>query len=134
MRLLPVDRDWYTAWTLAPDDILACWSGSASCGPRAHVELARRIAAGDRAGAAEIDAELAAASAGFLPGGDFARFARYNVQMEKARINAAGYIAAGPCRPPYLHLPDDYAEGARGSGLRFAALHARYRDRLAATS
>jgi hypothetical protein len=34
MRALPVDRDWFTAWEKAPDEITACWSGSASCGPR----------------------------------------------------------------------------------------------------
>jgi 4-(2-carboxyphenyl)-2-oxobut-3-enoate aldolase len=132
MRLLPVDRDWYAAWTSAPDQILACWSGSASCGPLGHVELARCIAAGDRDGAAHLDAELAAASAGFLPEGNFALFSRYNVQMEKTRINAAGYINAGPSRPPYLNLPEAYAEGARDSGRRFAALHARYRNQVGA--
>jgi 4-(2-carboxyphenyl)-2-oxobut-3-enoate aldolase len=126
MRLLPVDRDWYTAWSGQPEEVIACWSGSASCGPGAHVELARRIAAGDRSGAEEIDRELAAASAGFLPQNQFALFSKYNVQMEKIRINAAGYIHAGPSRPPYLHCPEDYAEGARRSGRRFAELHAKY--------
>lgn len=129
MRLLPVDREWYRCWQAAPNAMLACWSGSASCGPRPHVELARRIADGDAVGAAEVDADLTAASAGFLPQGQFALFSQYNVQMEKARINAAGYIKAGPCRPPYLNLPDAYAEGARESGRRFAELHSRYGDR-----
>jgi 4-(2-carboxyphenyl)-2-oxobut-3-enoate aldolase len=106
--------------------VLACWSGSASCGPQAHAELARRILAGDKAGAAAINQELAAASAGFLPEGKFELFARYNVQLEKIRINEAGYMRAGPCRPPYVHCPEDYAEGARASGRRFRALNAKY--------
>lgn len=131
MRLLPVDRDWRTAWQSAPDDVLACWSGSASCGPAPHVELARRIAAGDRTGAGEIADEIQQASEGFLPGGQFALFSKYNIQLEKIRIDEAGYLRAGPCRPPYGHCPEDYAAGARRSGRAFAALHAKYRTAVA---
>lgn len=126
LRLLPVDRDWYPAWVASPADVPACWSGSASCGPQALVAMARRIAAGDRDGAASICQELQAASAGFFPEGKFGLFARYNVQLEKIRINEAGYMRAGPCRPPYTHCPYDYAEGARASGRRFTALNAKY--------
>ena len=43
--------------------------------------------------------------------------------LEKIRIDEAGYIKAGPCRPPYIHCPEDYAEGARESGRRLASLH-----------
>lgn len=126
MRLLPVDRDWFRAWELAPADVLACWSGSASCGPRALVAMARLIRAGDRDGAASISQQLQEASAGFFPQGSFRLFANYNVQLEKIRIDAAGYMRAGPCRPPYTHCPTEYAAGARESGRRFAALNAKY--------
>lgn len=129
MRLLPVDRDWVNACELAPGEVTACWSGAASCGPLPHVELARRVLAGDIDGSKAIAAELGAASEGFFPEGSFALFSRYNVQLEKIRINAAGYINAGPCRPPYVHCPEPYAEGARGSGRRLAELHAAYRGR-----
>ncbi|MBW0101433.1 dihydrodipicolinate synthase family protein [Pseudonocardia sp. KRD291] len=126
MRLLPVDRDWLAAHRLGPGDVLACWSGAASCGPRPQVELARRILTGDLGGADALVAELGAASAGFFPEGSFALFSRYNIQLEKIRINAAGYIDAGPCRPPYIGCPEPYAAGARASGTKLAALHARY--------
>ena len=129
MRALPVDRDWFAAWQQAPGEIVACWSGSASCGPRPHVELARRIAAADADGAQAVTAEFAQAAQGFLPQGDFAKFAKYNIQLEKIRINEAGYINAGPPRPPYTNCPPDYADGARASGRRFAALDAKYRRR-----
>ncbi|MFI5960342.1 dihydrodipicolinate synthase family protein [Cryptosporangium sp. NPDC051539] len=127
MRLLPVDRDWCTAFGLS-DDVVACWSGSASCGPLAHVEMGRRLLGGDVAGAQAVAAELGAASAGFFPNGSFADFSRYNIQLEKIRINAAGYVKAGPCRSPYAHCPPEYAEGAVASGKRFAALDASYRS------
>ena len=126
MRLLPVDRDWFTAWERAPDETVACWSGSASCGPRPHTQLGQKIRSGDRASAKTISRELQDASAGFFPEGKFALFARYNVQLEKIRIDEAGYMRAGPCRPPYTYCPPAYADGARESGRRFAALNARY--------
>lgn len=127
-RLLPIDRDWVTAYDLAPDELTACWSGSASCGPLPHVEMSRRILAGDRAGAGEIADQLGRASAGFFPDDSFALFSRYNIQLEKTRINAAGYITAGPNRPPYVACPPDYAEGAEISGRKFAELDAAYRS------
>jgi 4-(2-carboxyphenyl)-2-oxobut-3-enoate aldolase len=134
MRALPVDRDWCSAWEKAPQEIVACWSGSVSCGARPHVELARRIAAGDADGARELTAEFAQAAQGFLPQGDFRLFAQYNIQLEKIRINEAGYINAGPPRPPYLNCPADYADGARASGRRFAALDAKYRQQAGAVT
>ena len=134
MRAMPVDRDWSAAWQRAPREVVACWSGSASCGPRPHVELARRIAAGDADGARALTAEFTEAGKGFLPQGDFALFAKYNIQLEKIRVNEAGYINAGPPRPPYVSCPPDYADGARASGRRFAALDAKYRQQAGARS
>lgn len=134
MRALPVDRDWFAAWRQAPAENVACWSGSASCGPRPHVELAGRIAAGYIDGARALTTEFAQAAQGFLPQGDFALFAKYNIQLEKIRINEAGYINAGPARPPYVNCPPEYADGARASGRRFAALDAKYRQQAGALS
>jgi 4-(2-carboxyphenyl)-2-oxobut-3-enoate aldolase len=126
MRLLPVDRDWINGYELAPDEVVACWSGAASCGPAPQVALAHRLADEDLDGAREIADRLAAASVGFFPEGSFALFSRFNIQLEKIRINAAGYIQAGPCRPPYVFCPEEYAEGARTSGRRLADLHASF--------
>lgn len=132
MRLLPVDREWYYAWRWAADDVVACWSGAASCGPNPMVHLARSIAANDEPTARGVSEQLRAAGRTFIPNGDFALFARYNVQLEKVRIDEAGYMLAGPTRPPYSHLPAEYAEGARESARRLAALHEQYRPVAAA--
>ncbi|NNN19147.1 MAG: dihydrodipicolinate synthetase [Acidimicrobiaceae bacterium] len=130
MRLLPVERDWYYAWKWAPEDVVACWSGSASCGPNAIIQLSRKIKDGDDLGAKTISRELASASRTFFPKGSFALFSQYNIQLEKIRINEAGYMKAGPCRPPYISCPNDYAEGARQSGRLLADLHRRYASQL----
>ncbi|GAA3239258.1 hypothetical protein GCM10017691_40210 [Pseudonocardia petroleophila] len=127
VRLLPVERDWYYTWRWAPDQVRACWSGAASCGPGAGVALAAAIAAGDAEVARQISEEMRAAGRTFFPRGDFALFSTYNVQLEKIRINEAGYMVAGPARPPYARCPEDFAEGARESGRLLAALEARYR-------
>jgi len=132
MRILPVDRDWVKAYDLDPDTASACWSGAASCGPRPHVEMGRRLLSGDIDGARAIAAELGEAAVGFFPEGSFALFSRFNIQLEKIRLEEAGYVMAGPCRPPYTFCPEDYAAGARASGRKLAALHARYRDHAVA--
>ena len=127
LRILPVERDWYYAWRWAPEEMTACWSGSASCGPHAAVALAERLQLEDAAAAQEIAEEFRHASQTFFPGGSFEIFSNYNVQLEKIRINEAGYIKAGPSRPPYVSCPDEYAQGAKESGRRLAALNEKYR-------
>jgi 4-(2-carboxyphenyl)-2-oxobut-3-enoate aldolase len=124
MKLLPLERQWYQASTQAPGQIDACWSGSASCGPAAAVALRDALASGNDQEASRIADELGYASETFFPEGSFELFSRYNVPLEKIRIDEAGYLKAGPCRPPYIHCPEEYAEGARESGRRLAKLHA----------
>jgi len=123
MRLLPLEREWYPAWQQAGGRIAACWSGSASCGPAPAVALRDALRDGQQEEARRISDALGVASETFFPGGSFEVFSRYNVPLEKIRIDEAGYIKAGPCRPPYVHCPDEYAEGARESGRRLAKLH-----------
>ena len=49
-------------------------------------------------------------------------FQHYNIQLEKVRIEAAGYCKPGPIRPPYDVFPEEYAAGARECGKRWAEL------------
>lgn len=126
VRLLPVERDWYHVWLWDREGALACWSGSASCGPAAATALRDALAAGDESTAKAIARAYGHASRTFFPQGSFELFSTYNVQLEKIRINEAGYINAGPPRPPYTQCPPDFAEGARESGRRLASLHATW--------
>lgn len=124
MAILPVDREWYYAQLWAPDAIVGCWSGAICCGPAPVLELRDRLARGDLAGARRLSEGMRGASRTFFPKGSFELFSNYNVQLEKIRIDAAGYMSAGPGRPPYSGCPEEYAEGARISGRNLARLHA----------
>jgi len=65
-----------------------------------------------------------------FPKGNFHDFSIYNIQLEKIRFNAAGLVNAGPCRPPYNHFREDYAEGAITVGHKYAALQEKYSKML----
>jgi trans-o-hydroxybenzylidenepyruvate hydratase-aldolase len=41
-------------------------------------------------------------------------------------MNEAGWMVAGPSRPPYHLVPEDYLEGARQAGRLWAKLHAQH--------
>ena len=53
-------------------------------------------------------------------------FASYSLQLEKVRMDEAGYCRPGPHRPPYDVLPPEYDQAARECGKRWAELHRRY--------
>ena len=53
-------------------------------------------------------------------------FASYNIQLEKLRINAAGYCKAGPMRPPYNYMPEELKLAAEECGRRWALLCKNY--------
>jgi trans-o-hydroxybenzylidenepyruvate hydratase-aldolase len=129
IRLMPVDGSYYAAARIAPEECTAFWTGGALCGPAVQLKLRDTVAAakksGDWSAAKEISAAIAAASARLIPSGNFAEFSKYNIGLEKARMNAAGWIKAGPCRPPYHIVPENYLEGARESGKMLAKLHAQ---------
>ena len=129
IRLIPVDGSYYAAARVAPEDCTAFWSGGALCGPAVQIKLRDEVAAAKKSGdwskAKEISAAIAAASARLIPNGSFAEFSKYNIGLEKARINAAGWMNAGPCRPPYHIVPENYLEGARESGKMLAQLHTK---------
>jgi trans-o-hydroxybenzylidenepyruvate hydratase-aldolase len=129
IRLMPVDGSYYAAARIAPEDCTAFWTGGALCGPAVQLALRDNVAmakqSGDWSKAKEISDAIAAASAKLIPNGSFAEFSKYNIGLEKARINAAGWMKAGPCRPPYHLVPESYLAGAQESGKMLAELHAK---------
>jgi trans-o-hydroxybenzylidenepyruvate hydratase-aldolase len=130
IRFLPNEADYYAAARIAPERMNAFWSSGALCGPATAIALRDTVRAaaetGDWSEAKAIADAIRKADAGFFPRGEFAEFSKYNIGLEKERMNAAGWMRAGPCRPPYHLVPEEYLEGARRSGAAWAELHATY--------
>jgi dihydrodipicolinate synthase/N-acetylneuraminate lyase len=105
----------------------ACWSTAASMGPEPVLAQIRALLASDGERLRAIAADLAWARepiAELTTDPDL--FATYNIQMEKIRIQAAGYCRAGPIRPPYNIMPEPYAERARENARRWRELCEKY--------
>lgn len=129
IRFLPIAEDYCAAARAFPEQVTAFWSGSAACGPAPVLRLRDWVAQakkdGDWAAARRLSDAVNAAAAGLFPKGEFAEFSKYNIGLEKGRIDAAGWMRAGPCRPPYHLIPDEYLAGAHSSGKLWAQLHRR---------
>ena len=132
VHFLPHDGALSKFAELSPETTTACWSTAGSMGPEpvlaqmrallSHdAETLRRIAA-DLAWAREPIAEITS---------DPDLFATYNIQLEKIRIEAAGYCKAGPIRPPYNVMPERYAERARENAQRWRQLCQKYSNAFA---
>ncbi len=126
IRLLPIEFDYYSASRLDPEFFTAFWSSGAVCGPsvvtRFRDEVALAKHSGDWSRAKQLSDEITRASMPLIPRGDFAEFSKYNIGLEKEKMNAAGWMRAGPCRPPYTIVPEPYLEGARAAGKAWVAL------------
>lgn len=127
IHFLPHEMSVHKFYELSPDTTTACWATSAAMGPAPARAIIEAIL--DKNGAAidTLAAAIAWASApihGIV--GDPAVMASYNIQLEKIRINAAGYCRSGPMRPPYDHMPDDFREAAEECGRRWKRLCETY--------
>ena len=129
IRFLPLDVDYYGAARLDPDFCTAFWTSGAVCGPNPVLQLRDAVAGarktGDWSSAKALTGQIAQTYQTLFPNGSFKEFSMYNIGIEKARMDAAGWMKAGPCRPPYFVVPESHLEGARESGRRWAALHKR---------
>lgn len=130
IRYLPHEADYYAAARMAPERMTAFWSSGALCGPAAPLALRDLVmdakATGDWSKAWQLAGEMKKADSTLFPKGEFAEFSKYNIALEKARQNEAGWVKSGPVRPPYDVVPDVYLEGARQSGRAWSELHRRY--------
>jgi trans-o-hydroxybenzylidenepyruvate hydratase-aldolase len=110
-------------YALSPETTTACWATSAAMGPAPARAIIEAILRDDKSAIETLSAAIAWSSAPIKPiVSDPEIFALYNIQLEKIRINAAGYCRCGPMRPPYDYMPDDYAAAAQECGRRWAAL------------
>jgi len=127
---LPNDPAAYDAWKRVGSKIRGVWSTSSSMGPEPVVALSAAINANDEARIQEIVADLRSVPS-FMPPrkeGEESKFPELNVQAEKARFRAAGYIKCGPSRAPYLYddMPDDWKTHAEANGKGWAEMRKKY--------
>lgn len=126
IKFLPIDFDYYAAARI-DEFVDAFWSSGAVCGPTVTLKLRDLVVdarkTGDWSKAKAFSQRLAPTAAPLFPNGSFKEFSTYNIGLEKARMNAAGWMKAGPVRPPYHIVPEQYLAGARQSGEMWAAIH-----------
>lgn len=112
---------------LSPETTVSCWSTASSMGPEPVLAQMEALLSGDSEGLAKVAADLAWAREPIIElTSDPELFATTNIQLEKIRIQAAGYCKAGPIRPPYDFMPEEYAERARENARRWRELCAKY--------
>jgi dihydrodipicolinate synthase/N-acetylneuraminate lyase len=111
----------------SPESTTACWATSAAMGPVPVVALMDAMLNNKLDAMKEIDAALNWANDPVKPLIENPEaFASFNIQVEKTRINAAGYSRCGPMRPPYDYIPPDYEAASRECGHRWATLRKKY--------
>lgn len=130
IRFLPIDAAYYGAARMDPDFCKAFWTSGAVCGPSVALHLRDSVAkakkTGDWSEAKVVAGEIGYSFQTLFPNGSFKEFSTYNIGLEKVRMDTAGWMTAGPIRPPYHIIPEPYLEGARESGRRWAELHKKY--------
>ena len=127
VHFLPNDGGVMKFVDLAPETTTACWSTAASMGPEPALAQIRAIQAHDMDRSRAIAKELAWTREPIAPiTADPEVFASYNIQLEKTRITLAGYCNAGPLRPPYNDVPDDYMPLFRENATRWRTLCEKY--------
>ena len=134
IRLFPIECIWYFAYSLYGDEVPGCWSTTATCGPEPVTYLRDALLGGRWAEARWVAERILWAHEPFLVSRDFPEFARYNIQLERLRYNEAGYIKAGPSRPPYVLelLPEVHVADTLEHVRRWRQLRAEVRARSGA--
>ena len=113
---------------LRPGGVKAIWSsGSAGMGPEPLVALADAILKDDEKRVDQITADLHSVPPS-TPPGEWFMFPRYNAQSNRWAANAAGYLKAGPTRPPYYldDLPDSWKKQSEAHAAGWKELRKKY--------
>lgn len=109
--LMSIETDWFPAWEMYGEELVGmAWSSTTAMGPGPVLELRDALQQGRLDDARWLTERLRWAHEPFLVGQDFMEFAKYNIPLEKIRVNGAGYINVGKCRPPYTEdlVPDEH--------------------------
>jgi trans-o-hydroxybenzylidenepyruvate hydratase-aldolase len=131
INLIPGEFGIFQAWRLVGQGVTAIWSTQAALGPEPSVALMAAIGSGDPATVEAVIEDFQRVPPYAPPGAMRNRdlyddFARYNTQVAKWRLNVSGLIKAGPLRPPYHDLPDEWKRQAELEVAGFKELREKY--------
>jgi hypothetical protein len=128
INFVPNEMNVGAFYSISPDTTIAAWATAAAMGPAPAIAIMEAITKHDQKAIDTLSAAISWASEpvkSIIANPEI--FASFNIQLEKARINAAGYCKAGPNRPPYDYFPSEYDEPSRECGRRWAALCKAYK-------
>lgn len=111
--LMPIETDWFPAWEMYGEELVGmAWSSTTAMGPGPVLALRDALREGRTEDARWLTERLRWAHEPFLVGQDFMEFAKYNVSLEKIRVNAAGYMNTGSSRVPYTDdmVPEEHVK------------------------
>jgi trans-o-hydroxybenzylidenepyruvate hydratase-aldolase len=131
INLMPGEGGVFAAWEKAPERVTAIWSTQAALGAEPAVALMGAIDSGDPDRVRVVIDDFKRVPPYAPPGAMDRRdhtddFARYNTQVAKYRLEVSGLIKAGPPRPPYQDLPEQWKAQAELEVAGFAELRAKY--------
>ncbi|WP_298323281.1 dihydrodipicolinate synthase family protein [Haloactinopolyspora sp.] len=134
--LMPIETDWLPAWQMYGEELVGmAWSSTTACGPAPVLALRDALRDGRMDDATWLTERLRWAHEPFLVGQDFMEFAKYNVPLEKIRVNEAGYIHVGKSRPPYTDefVPDRHVQDTKDHIGRYKQVVKEVAERLGRT-
>lgn len=123
INFMPNESTVHSAYALSPDTTTACWATAAAMDPTPALAIMDAVKRRDEATIKALADAIAWANGpvdAIIK--DPEVFAKFNIQVEKTRIGAAGYCKPGPCRPPYDDLPEEFRKAAEECGRRWTAL------------
>ena len=127
INFLPNDSSVGKFYEASPETTTAFWATSASMGPAPCLAMIKALDDGNKAEADQVAKDIAWANEPIQPFiADNKVFSSFNIQIEKLRIEAAGYCQPGPIRPPYDVVPDEYAVPSCECGQRWRQLCEKY--------
>ncbi|GAA1517035.1 dihydrodipicolinate synthase family protein [Nocardioides humi] len=131
--LMPIETDWMPAWDMYGEELVGmAWSSTTACGPGPVLALRDALRAGRTEDARWLTERLRWAHEPFLVGQNFMEFSKYNIPLEKIRVNEAGYINVGKCRPPYTEdlVPAQHVQDTKDHILRYRQVIAEVEARF----
>lgn len=130
INFIPNEGGAYALAEVSRETTTCAWG--ATMGPHPGIALMNAITSGDMERAKQISDELHWSGDPIRPfTSSVDVFAQFNIQIEKVRMNASGYVKAGAMRPPYNYMPSDMEEASKENGRRHAELEKKYAAMMA---